>query len=316
MILRIIGRTAGLLVAASIIIFLLLRALPGNPAEIALGLTATPETLAERSHQLGLDRPLPQQYFHWVGGLLRGDAGISLASGKPIGGELLARAEVSLILAVSTMVISLVAATVLGTLAARRGALGTTVTTVSQLGIAVPNFLAAIILVMIFAVHLDWLPPSGWVDPREDFGRFLLRLILPVLSLTLVQTAILTRYVRASLVKVMASDYYRTAIAMGATWRQAIWRHGLRNAAIPVVTIAGIQLTAVLIGAVVIERVFVIPGLGSLLLDSVATRDTVTIQTIILGLVVFALLVTMLVEILTTLIDPRVSTATGRKAAQ
>ncbi|WKD58874.1 ABC transporter permease [Corynebacterium caspium] len=311
MIFRIIARTLALLFASSVALFVLLRAIPGNPAEIALGLSATPETIAQRTQELGLDKSLWQQYWSWIFGLLQGDAGISLSSGTPIAPQLIEHGAVSLTLAGCTIIISLIAAFILGALAAQPTRLGAILSGLTQLGIAIPSFLMSILLVTIFAVHLGWLPPSGWVSPTENFPRFLARLILPVLSLSLVQTAILARYVRASLVESMAADYFRTALAMGATRTQALLRHSLRNAGIPVLTIAGIQLSAVLVGAVVVERVFVLPGLGSLLLSAVAARDLVIIQTLVLLLVVFTLVVTMIIEIITVLVDPRL-----RKAAK
>jgi peptide/nickel transport system permease protein len=175
----------------------------------------------------------------------------------------------------------------------------------SQVGVAVPAFLMGILLITVFAVKLQWLPANGWTPPNEDPAMFLRQLVLPVLSLGLVQGAVLTRYVRSAVLDVRREDYIRTARAKGLGHTRALWRHGSRNAAIPVVTVLALQLATLLIGAVVVERVFVIPGLGSLLLDQVANRDLVFVQDIVMLLVVAVLLVNFVVDLLYLVIDPR-----------
>jgi peptide/nickel transport system permease protein len=181
---------------------------------------------------------------------------------------------------------------------------------VSQVGVAVPAFLAGILLVTVFAVKLQWLPANGWTPPNEDPAQFLRQLVLPVLSLGLVQGAVLTRYVRSAILDVQREDYIRTARAKGLGSLQALRRHGFRNAAIPVVTVLALQLATLLIGAVVVERVFVIPGLGSLLLDQVANRDLIFVQDIVMLLVLAVLLVNFVVDLLYLVIDPRLKVAT------
>lgn len=302
-----VGRFVSLLFAASVIIFLLLRAVPGDPARIALGVTASEEDVAELASQLGTDRPLVVQYFDWVGGMLTGNFGTSLTSKQDITPLVIDRMQVSLILTVSAMVLSMAIAVPLGTyLVRRRGKLDTAiVSALTQVGIAVPSFLVGILAVVVFSVWLGWLPANGWVPPNAGFGAFLAHLVLPVIALALVQAAILTRYVRSSVNEELDKDYVRTARAVGLSTRQALYRHALRNAFLPVLTVTGLQFTTLIVGAVVIERVFALPGLGSMLLDAVATRDLTTVQTLMMLLVVFTLAVTLVVDVVYRFIDPR-----------
>ncbi|AGN19824.1 ABC-type transporter, permease component [Corynebacterium glutamicum MT] len=291
-------------VIASIIIFVLIRVIPGDPAAVALGITATPEAIAALQSQLGTDQPLFQQYFSWIGGMLTGDFGTSLSSGQDLSPIIFDRLQVSLILVGCSIVLSLLIAIPLGVLSARRG--GVIVSGISQIGIAIPSFLAGILLVAVFAVGLGWLPANGWIPPSENFGGFLARLILPVLALTAVQAAILTRYIRSAVMDVMGQDFMRTARSKGMSFNRALIIHGLRNAALPVLTVTGLQLTTLVIGAVVIEQVFVIPGIGSMLLESVSNRDLIAVQSIVMLLVAFTLLVNLVVDLLYQVVDPRV----------
>lgn len=291
------------LFAASVAIFLLMRAVPGNPARVALGVNATEDTVAELTQTLGLDRPLITQYFEWVGGLLSGNFGTSLSSQQDITPLVLDRAQVSLILVGLAIVLALAGAVPMGMWLARTG--NTFVSALTQIGIAVPSFLVGIIMVAFFAVRLGWLPANGWIPPDQDFGGFIARLIMPVISLALVQGAMLTRYVRSSVVDVMDQDYIRTARALGLSHAEALRRHGLRNAALPVLTVTGLQLTTLIVGAVVIESVFVIPGLGSMLLDAVSNRDLTTVQTLVMLLVFFTLVINLATDLAYRVIDPR-----------
>lgn len=291
------------LFAASVAIFLLMRAVPGNPARVALGVNATDEAVAELTQTLGLDRPLFTQYFEWVGGLLSGSFGTSLSSQQDITPLVLDRAQVSLILVGLAIVLALAGAVPMGMWLARTG--NTFVSALTQIGIAVPSFLVGIIMVAFFAVRLGWLPANGWIPPDQDFGDFIARLIMPVISLALVQGAMLTRYVRSSIVDVVDQDYIRTARALGLSHAEALRRHGLRNAALPVLTVTGLQLTTLIVGAVVIESVFVIPGLGSMLLDAVSNRDLTTVQTLVMLLVFFTLAINLATDLAYRVIDPR-----------
>jgi peptide/nickel transport system permease protein len=310
MILRLIERTAVLLVSlavSSVLVFGFLAVLPGDPARVALGVNASDQAVAELRRQFGLDRPLPTQYFDWLGGLLRGDFGTSYVSKAEIGPQIVDRFQVTLWLVVAGMIIALVVAAPAGTaMAARhRKVSGLALSAISQVGVAVPAFLAGILLIMVFAVKLGWLPANGWTPPAQDPGMFLRQLVMPALSLGLVQGAVLTRYVRSAVLDVLREDYLRTARAKGLRPFPALWRHGIRNAAVPVVTVLGLQLATLLIGAVVVERVFVIPGLGSLLLDAVSNRDLLLVQDVVMVLVFAVLLVNFLVDLLYVALDPR-----------
>ncbi|CAB0883256.1 ABC transporter permease [Corynebacterium diphtheriae] len=296
------------LIAASILIFFALRIVPGNPAEVALGVTATPEAVAQLSSSMGLDRPIVEQYFSWVGNMLRGDFGSSLLSSTDISTEVVDKLMVSLILVGLGMTTALCFAVPLGLWAARRAdkADGVIIAALGQIGIAIPSFLAAILLITVFSVHLGWFPANGWVVPSSDFSGFVSRLILPVFSLGIVQAAIMSRYVRSAALEVMNADFMRTARAQGLSMGQALRRHGVRNAALPVLTVTGVQLATLLVGAVVIEKVFVIPGLGSMLLSAVSNRDLPTVQTIVMLLVVIAVVINAIVDLLYVIIDPRI----------
>jgi peptide/nickel transport system permease protein len=213
-----------------------------------------------------------------------------------------------LILVLLGMAISLLIAIPLGVLAAvkRRSPVGMVITAASQIGVAVPAFLLGLLLVAFFSVRLGWLPAGGWLPPAFGFGEFLRRVTLPALTLGLIQGAILTRYVRSAIVDQLELDYLRTARSLGLTRLQAIWRHGLRNAAIPILTIAGVQTSSMLVGAVVVERVFRVPGIGSMLVDAVANRDLLTVQGIVMVIVAIVVVVNLLTEIAYRVIDPRV----------
>lgn len=304
---RAIARYGLTLVIASIVIFVALRVIPGNPAEIALGVGATDEAVAKLSTQMGIDQPIWRQYIAWVSGLIRGDLGTSLTSNTDISSMVFDRLQVSIILVGSAMVVALAVALPVGVWAAQRARRfdGVVISIMSQIGIAIPSFLAAVLLVAVFAVQLGWVPANGWSVPAEDFPGFISRLILPVISLGIVQAAIMTRYVRSAVLDVMNEDFMRTARAKGLSPMQALRAHGIRNAALPVITVTGLQLTNVLIGAVVIEKVFVIPGLGTMLLSAVTSRDLPTVQTIVMVLVIFAVVVNALVDLAYIIVDPR-----------
>ena len=294
-------------IVATIVVFLFMRLIPGDPAQVALGVNATPELLEQTRREFGTDRPLIVQYFDWAGGLLTGDFGTSYLTRTDISPMVADRLQVSLILVLTAMALALLVAIPLGTWAAvrHRHPSGIVIGVGSQLGVAIPGFLAGILLVMIFAVGLGWLPANGWTPPAADFGDFVRRLILPVVALASVQGAILTRYVRSAVLEVMSEDYLRTARSKGLGRMQALVKHGLRNAAIPVITVTGVQIAALIIGAVVIERVFVIPGLGSMLLDAVNNRDLLTVQSVVMVLVAITLVLNLVVDILYTIVDPR-----------
>ncbi|GAA5163717.1 ABC transporter permease [Ornithinimicrobium tianjinense] len=310
MILRLLQRLLVLvlsLAVASVVVFGFMRVLPGDPARVALGVNASAAAVEQLRTQFGLDRPVLVQYLDWVGGLLRLDPGIEFVSKAAIGPQIADRLQVTVWLVVVSMVLALAIALPVGLWMAVRHRHwdGVALSALSQVGVAIPAFLAGIVLISVFAVRLRWVPAGGWVVPAQDPVGFVQRLALPALSLALVQAAVLARYIRSAVLDVLREDFLRTARAKGLRPVQALVRHGLRNAAVPVVTVLGLQLATLLIGAVVIERVFVIPGLGSLLLDSVAKRELLTVQAVVMVLVVAVLVINFVVDLLYLLIDPR-----------
>ncbi|WP_432251298.1 ABC transporter permease [Streptomyces sp. HNM1019] len=310
MIVRLVQRIAILLASlavSSVLVFALMAVLPGDPARVALGTSASDSAVAQLRQEFGLDRPLVAQYLSWVRGLVTFDPGNSYISHAPIGPQLADRLQVTLWLVGTGMVIACLLALPLGTLMAvrHRKPSGLVLSALSQVGVAIPAFLAGILLITVFAVGLGWLPANGWTPPDQDPVLFLKQLVMPALSLGIVQAAVVTRYVRSAVLDVLREDYLRTARAKGLRPTRALLRHGLRNAAVPVVTVLALQLATLLVGSVVIERVFVIPGLGSLLLDSVANRDLIVVQDVVMIIAMAVLLVNFLVDMVYLLIDPR-----------
>jgi peptide/nickel transport system permease protein len=304
---RLVG-LAGSLVAASILVFVVVNVLPGDVAAVILGTSATPEALEALRHQMGLDQPLWLRYLGWIGGLAHGDFGTSLLSHAAVGDLILQKLSVSGPLALASAVVALLVALPLGLIAGLRyrDATGALISAISLVGIAIPAFWAGLLLVTLFAILLKALPAGGFVDWSDNPLAAARSLILPSLALGLVQAAVLTRYIRSAIVDVQREDFIRTARAKGLTRTQALVRHGLRYAAIPVVTILGIQLTSLLVGAVVIENVFVLPGLGRLLFQSVGNRDLIVVQDLVMLLTAVVLVVNFGVDLLYRLLDPRV----------
>ena len=298
------------LVLASLIVFAFMQVLPGDPARVALGMSSSEESVARMREQFGLDRSLPVQYADWLRGMVTLDLGVEWISRAPIAPQLTDRIAVTTWLVLTAMVLALVVAIPVGTWMAvrHRHVDGVVLSAISQVGVAVPAFLAGIILITFFAKRWQWFPSGGWVAPADDPVEFLRRLALPAISLALVQASVLARYVRTAILDVLREDYLRTARAKGLRPMQALLRHGLRNAAVPIVTVLGLQLATLLIGAVVVERVFVIPGLGTFLLDSVAARELVTVQTVVMVLVAAVLVINFVVDAVYLLIDPRLRT--------
>ena len=296
------------LLAASIVVFFVLSVLPGDPATVILGTQATPEAVAELRAELGLDRPIFVQYLDWLGGVTTGDFGTSYVTQISVGAQIRDRLAVTIPLALMAITLTLLIALPAGVYAAarHRKAGDTTVSTLSQVGLAIPAFWAGLLLVSVFAVHWQIFPAGGFPGWGEDFWGSLRALVLPAIALALVQAAILTRYARSAVLEVMNEDFIRTARAKGMTRTRSLWRHGLRNAAIPVLTILGLQLAALLGGTVVIESVFVLPGLGSMLLQAITRRDLLLVQGAALVIAGMILLVNLLVALAYPLIDVRV----------
>ena len=297
---------AATLLFASFVVFAVLEVLPGNAAETMLGTSATPEAVAALAHKLGLDQPFLTRYASWIGGALRGDLGQSYTYSSPILPLILQRLTVSGPLALMSMIIASLVALTAGVYAAeRRGRVGdAAVMAASQVGLAVPNFWFGIVLVLIFAVHWRLAPAGGfpgWSDPV----RALSALILPALALGLVQAAILTRVTRSALLEALNEDFMRTARAKGLSRRAALWRHALPNAMPPILTILGLQFANLIAGAVVVENVFVLPGLGRLIVQSIANRDVLVVENCVMGLAAFVIALNALVDIASAAIDPR-----------
>ncbi|MCA1644557.1 MAG: ABC transporter permease [Chloroflexi bacterium] len=311
MLVQFVGRLGWLLVSlivASMLVFTVVNVLPGDAAAVILGTSATPEALDTLRHQLGLDQPGWLRYLQWVGGMLRSDFGSSLLSHSEVGPLIFQKLSVSAPLALAAAAISLVLALPLGVLAGvhYRGRLGAVISAVSLLGIAVPAFWAGLLLATIFAIQLRLFPAGGFVEWSDNPLGAIRSLVLPSLSLGLVQAAVLTRYIRSAIVDVQREDFIRTARAKGLTRWQALRRHGFRYAAIPVVTVLGIQLTGLLVGAIVVENVFVLPGLGRLLFQSVGNRDLIVVQDLVMLLTAVVLVVNFGVDLSYRLLDPRI----------
>jgi peptide/nickel transport system permease protein len=303
------GTLLATLVAASLAVFGILGILPGKPAQVILGTQATPGAVRQLTRQLGLDEPLWQQYLHWVRSLLTGRLGNSYISQLPIGHELAQALAVTAPLVGLGMAVGLLIALPFGVSAAlaRNRPAGSAITAVSQVGIAVPNFIAGIVLVLVFSVKLGWLPASGFVTWGTSPWQALESLLLPAIALGAVEGAILSRYVRSAVVDVLGSDYLRTARAKGLTRAQALRRHGFRNAAIPVLTVLGLEIPGLLVGAVVVESVFTLPGVGTLLLQAVANRDLIVVQDVVMLIAVTVLVFNFLVDVSYRLLDPRLA---------
>ncbi|MFH5772797.1 ABC transporter permease [Paracoccus sp. NGMCC 1.201697] len=294
------------LAVASAAIFGVVELVPGDPASFMLGTGAQPETVAALRDQMGLDLPWALRYAHWLGGVLTGDLGHSFTYKTPVAGMILDRLQVSLPLALIALALSVVIALPVGLFAAsRQGRAGDGVTMgITQIGISLPNFWFAMLLVLLFAVRLRLLPAGGfpgWGHPVAALKA----LILPSIALALPQAAILARVLRSALVETMGQDYIRTARAKGLSRGQALRRHALRNALIPVLTILGMQFSFLLAGAIIIENVFYLPGLGRLIFQAITQRDLIVVQGAVLVLVAAVILVTFLVDLAYAAVDPR-----------
>lgn len=298
------------LVFASLIVFAALEVLPGNAAETMLGASATPEAVAALAHKLGLDQPFGTRYLAWIGGALTGDLGQSYAYNSPIAPLIGDRLSVTLPLTLFAMLIAAAVALSAGVYAAdRRGKAGDVVVMgLSQFGLAIPNFWFGILLVLIFAVHWRLFPSGGFPGWEDPFAA-LKALILPAIALGLVQAAILTRVTRSALVEALGEDFMRTARAKGLPRSTALWRHALPNAAPPILTIAGLQFSSLIAGAVVIENVFVLPGLGRLIFQSISNRDVLVVEDCVMLLAGLVILVNAGVDLVAASIDPRLRAA-------
>lgn len=295
------------LVVASFVIFAVIEIVPGDPASYMLGLNASEDTVAALKAELGLNQSKPQRYINWVTGMVQGDFGVSYTYRTPVADMVRERLVISLPLALYALLLSALIAFPAGIFAASRrgGALDTAVMGGTQLGIAIPNFWFAMLLVMFFAVKLRWFSAGGFVGWDQGVWASIKSLTLPAIALALPQASILTRVMRSSLLDVMNEDYLRTARAKGLSKRQAMWKHALRNALIPVLTIIGMQFSFLLAGAIIIENVFFLPGLGRLVFQSIASRDLIVVESVIMLLVFAVVTVTFFVDLAYAWVDPR-----------
>jgi peptide/nickel transport system permease protein len=303
-------RAASLMISlavASLVIFFVIEVAPGDPASFMLGINAEPETVAALRAELGLDQSKAQRYLAWVSGMLSGDFGMSYTYRTPVAGMIADRMWVSLPLALYALTLSTLIAFPAGIYAAaRRGKAGDmAVMGATQLGVAVPNFWFAMILVLIFAINLRWFGAGGFAGWDKGIGSALKSLTLPAIALALPQAAILARVMRSALLDILGEDFMRTARAKGLTRRQALWRHGLRNAMIPVLTIIGLQFSFLLAGAIIIEQVFFLPGLGRLVFQAISSRDLIVVESVVMLLVFAVISVNFLVDLAYALVDPR-----------
>lgn len=296
------------LFVAAVALFVLLRLLPGDPANALLGVGATPEQIEAARAQVGSNQPLLVQFIDFIGKLARLDLGNSFVSRTPVLPEIANRLSVTLPLTLLSFVLAVLISVPLGIVAGVKPDTwyGRAISLVSQLGIAIPVFWLGILLVTVFAVNLRLLPSGGFpLKGWTDFRGALVQLILPVLTIALIVSASLLRYVRSATQDVVGSDFLRTARALGAGFPEALWRHGIRNGAVPVISILGIELASSFLGAVVVERVFSLPGLGSMLLLAISQRDYPNVQGVLFVSTLLVLVIGFAADLMQRLIDPR-----------
>lgn len=300
------------LTVASAVIFFVVEVAPGDPAAFMLGVNAQADTVAALRAELGLDQGKLQRYLTWVAGMLTGDFGTSYTYRTPVAEMIAARIQVSLPLALYALTLSTLIAFPAGIYAAaRRGKAGDmAVMGATQLGVAVPNFWFAMMLVLIFAINLRWFGAGGFAGWQDGLWTGLHSLTLPAVALALPQAAILTRVMRSALLDILGEDFMRTARAKGLSRRQALWRHGVRNALIPVLTIIGLQFSFLLAGAIIIEQVFYLPGLGRLVFQAISARDLIVVESVVMLLVFAVICVNFLVDLAYAAVDPRLRSRT------
>lgn len=296
------------LVGVSVLVFALVHLVPGDPVRLALGTRFDPETYEALRERAGLDQPLVVQYVNWAGGALTGDLGVSFRSGDPVTVLILERLPATIALAVAAVVIALAIAIPLGTLSGLRprSPVDAGATLLSQVGISIPDFWMGIVLILVFAGSLGWFPAGGYVPLTEDPLAWAHHLVLPAVTVGVVSGAVLTRFVRSSVLEALGQDHVRTARAKGLPARVVLRWHVLRNALVPLVTVTGVQLAYLLSGVVVVEIVFAWPGLGQLALQAVQARDYPVLQGAVLLFAAIFLLVNLLVDLLYARLDPRI----------
>ncbi|MBM4346799.1 MAG: ABC transporter permease [Deltaproteobacteria bacterium] len=296
------------LLLVSIIIFAILMVIPGDPAQIILGINATPETLRNLRQQMGLDRPAIVQYLHYMKHLAMGDFGRSITYGVSITSLIFSRLQVTIPLAILAMLFAIFISIPMGIYSSlhrnRFGDYGVMV--FSQIGLAIPAFWAGILLILLFAVTLHWLPAGGFQAWKTDPVKALQSLLLPAFSLGFVRAAVLTRMTRSSMLEVLGEDYIRTARSKGLPKRIVVYKHAFRNAIIPVVTIIGLQAGDLLAGAIIIENVFHLPGVGRLVFEAIGQRDLPVIQGVILLIAMVIVVINFVIDVAYRYLDPRI----------
>ncbi len=295
----------------SIVTFAFIHLLPGDPVVALMGPeagNASPERIEARRHELGLDRALVVQYVDWVGNAVRGDLGVSAVTNQKVSEALSDRFPVTLHLAVASLLVAVIIAVPAGITSAyrRNTPLDRVLTILALTGVAMPSFWLGILLILLFAVQFQWLPPSGFVSITTDPLECLRHLVLPAIALGTVQSAVIMRQVRSSLLEVLREDYVRTARAKGLNERKVIVGHALRNAMLPVVTVVGIQVSALLGGSVVVETVFAMPGLGRYAVDAIFIRDYPVVQAVVLVTALIVVLSSLMTDLSYALLDPRI----------
>jgi peptide/nickel transport system permease protein len=295
------------LVLASLVVFAMLEIVPGDPARLMLGMNASADQVELLREQMGLNAPVLVRYLHWAGGLLTLDFGRSYTYSVPVIDLVAERAMVSLPLALIALALATAIALPVGLYSAsRRGRIGDAVSMgAAQLGVAVPNFWFALMLIYLFAVWLRLVPAGGFPGWSAGFWPALKSLLLPAIALALPQAAILARVARSALIEVLDEDYIRTARAKGMPRRTVLWRHALRNAMIPVLTIMGLQFAFLLAGTIIIENVFYLPGLGRLVFQAITQRDLIVVESVVMLLVATVIVVNLLVDLSYAIVDPR-----------
>jgi peptide/nickel transport system permease protein len=307
-ILRRLAATVPVMLIVAVLVFLMLRLTPGDPAAIIAGDNANAEQIAQIRNRLGLDQPLFSQFFIWLANLFHGDFGESFFFKKTVAELIVSRLEPTIALSLFTITLAVVIAVPLGVLAAYKQ--GTWVDKIvmgfSVLGFSVPVFVIGYSLIYLFAIKLNWLPVQGYQRIADGFGGFLVRLLLPSLTLSVIYVALIARMTRASVIDVLGEDYIRTARAKGQVEIKVLFRHALKNAAVPIVTVIGLGVALLIGGVVVTESVFTIPGLGRLTVDAVLARDYPTIQAVILLFSFVYVLINLLIDLIYTVVDPRI----------
>jgi len=296
------------LLLVSAVIFAVLMVIPSDPAQIVLGIHATPETLQALRHKMGLDQPVIVQYVTYIKNLITGDLGRSITYDVSISSLIFSRLQVTVPLAILSMSFAMLLSIPIGIYSAlhrnRMGDYGVMV--FSQIGLAVPAFWAGILLILLFAVTLHWLPAGGFQNWLTDPARALMSLLLPALSLGFVRAAVLTRMTRSSMLEVLGEDYIRTARSKGLSKRRVVYKHAFRNAIIPVITIIGLQAGDLLAGAIIVENVFHLPGVGRLVFEAIGQRDLPVIQGVVLFIAALIVVINFLIDVAYRYLDPRI----------